>query len=71
MPDGVYYYLCTVIFARLDGDEPVQLNGYVHLLGSGGQGKDELMFTGIVEEVGEVLALRTMGPTGTWSSARG
>ncbi len=34
LPDGVYYYLCPVTFVRLAGDEPVQLNGYVHILGS-------------------------------------
>jgi gliding motility-associated-like protein len=39
MPDGVYYYLCTVTFARLAGSEVKQLNGYVHILGSGAQGK--------------------------------
>lgn len=33
-PDGVYFYTCTVTFARLMGDEPVQLNGYVHISGS-------------------------------------
>jgi gliding motility-associated-like protein len=39
LPDGVYYYLCTVTFARLSGTETVQLNGYVHILGGNGQGK--------------------------------
>jgi gliding motility-associated-like protein len=39
LPDGVYYYLCTVTFARLAGAEVVQLNGYVHILGSSAQGK--------------------------------
>ena len=39
LPDGVYYYLCTVTFARLAGREVEQLNGYVHILGSMGQGK--------------------------------
>ena len=39
LPDGVYYYLCTVTFVRLAGSELVQLNGYVHILGSTGQGK--------------------------------
>lgn len=39
LPDGVYYYLCTVTFARLGGDEPLQLNGYVHIVGSGVQGR--------------------------------
>ncbi|WKZ65505.1 MAG: gliding motility-associated C-terminal domain-containing protein [Flavobacteriales bacterium] len=34
-PDGVYYYTCTVTYARLAGDEPAQLNGYVHISGSG------------------------------------
>lgn len=37
LPDGVYYYVCTVIFKRLAGDEPMMLKGYVHILGSGGQ----------------------------------
>jgi gliding motility-associated-like protein len=36
LPDGVYYYICTVTFARLAGDEPVVLKGYVHISGSGG-----------------------------------
>ncbi|HMC96197.1 MAG TPA: gliding motility-associated C-terminal domain-containing protein, partial [Flavobacteriales bacterium] len=35
LPDGVYYYVCTVIFARLSGSEPTVLKGYVHILGSG------------------------------------
>jgi len=39
LPDGVYYYLCSVTFVRLAGSEVVQLNGYVHILGSSGQGK--------------------------------
>lgn len=39
LADGVYYYLCTVTFVRLAGDEVKQLNGYVHLLGGSGQGK--------------------------------
>ncbi|HRH69390.1 MAG TPA: gliding motility-associated C-terminal domain-containing protein [Flavobacteriales bacterium] len=39
LPDGVYYYLCTVTFIRLAGSEPVQLNGYVQLIGGSGQGK--------------------------------
>lgn len=38
LPDGVYYYTCSVIFARLNGEEQLQLNGYVHLMGSSGQG---------------------------------
>lgn len=37
LPDGVYYYLCTVTFDRLAGDELVQLKGYVHIQGSGVQ----------------------------------
>ncbi|MFN3874522.1 MAG: gliding motility-associated C-terminal domain-containing protein, partial [Flavobacteriales bacterium] len=32
-PDGVYFYTCLVTFARLAGDDPVQLKGYVHLSG--------------------------------------
>ncbi len=35
VPDGVYYYVCTVIFHRLEGPEPVVLQGYVHIAGSG------------------------------------
>lgn len=30
--EGVYFYLCTVTFARLAGEELKQLTGYVHLL---------------------------------------
>jgi hypothetical protein len=33
--DGVYYYLCTVFFARLEGTEVKQLNGVVHVLDGG------------------------------------
>ncbi|MFZ1657292.1 MAG: gliding motility-associated C-terminal domain-containing protein [Flavobacteriales bacterium] len=33
VPDGVYYYVCTVIFKRLQGDMPEVLKGYVHILG--------------------------------------
>ena len=39
VPDGVYYYLCTVNYARLQGNTTEQLNGYVHILGGNGQGK--------------------------------
>lgn len=35
VPDGVYYYLCTVFFARLEGTEVKQLNGVVHVLDGG------------------------------------
>ncbi len=35
LADGVYYYLCTVQLARLDGMEVKQLNGVVHLLEGG------------------------------------
>ncbi len=38
LPDGVYYYLCTVTLRRLAGEQPMQLKGYVHLQGSGAQG---------------------------------
>lgn len=38
LPDGVYYYLCTVTYTRLEGEEVIQLNGYVQLLGGAGQG---------------------------------
>lgn len=34
-PDGVYFYTCKVNFYRLNGTEPVELNGYVHLLRGG------------------------------------
>ena len=37
LPDGVYYYVCDVIFVRLAGDEVMTLTGYVHLLGGTGQ----------------------------------
>ncbi len=33
LPDGVYYYVCNVNYARLTGTELVQLKGYVHLQG--------------------------------------
>ncbi len=33
LSDGVYFYVCNVIFSRLAGDEVVVLKGYVHLLG--------------------------------------
>lgn len=33
VPDGVYYYVCTVIFKRLQGDTPEVLKGYVHIIG--------------------------------------
>ncbi|MBX2971965.1 MAG: gliding motility-associated C-terminal domain-containing protein, partial [Flavobacteriales bacterium] len=39
LPDGVYYYLCTVTYQRLAGDEVQQLKGYVHIQGSGVQGR--------------------------------
>ena len=35
LPDGVYYYVCNVNYARLTGTELVQLKGYVHLQGGG------------------------------------
>lgn len=35
LPDGVYYYVCNVVYARLAADEVVQLKGYVHLAGGG------------------------------------
>lgn len=34
VPDGVYYYTCLVTYIRLEGTEPVQHKGYVHLLRS-------------------------------------
>ncbi len=37
-PDGVYFYLCTVTFARLGGPEQMQLNGVVHILRGQGNG---------------------------------
>ncbi|MBL7950247.1 MAG: gliding motility-associated C-terminal domain-containing protein [Flavobacteriales bacterium] len=39
LPDGVYYFLCTVTYARLQGSVVEQMNGYVHILGGSGQGK--------------------------------
>lgn len=33
VPDGVYFYICTVVFKRLSGDTPEVLKGYVHVLG--------------------------------------
>ena len=37
VPDGVYFYTCTVNLIRLSGVEVKQLNGYVHILrGSNG-----------------------------------
>lgn len=38
LPDGVYYYVCDVVLARLAGDEVKQLKGYVHLLGGAATG---------------------------------
>ncbi len=35
LPDGVYYYVCNVNYARLSGTETAQLKGYVHLQGGG------------------------------------
>jgi gliding motility-associated-like protein len=35
VPDGVYFYVCTVLQQRLSGVEPVVLKGYVHIVGSG------------------------------------
>jgi gliding motility-associated-like protein len=35
VPDGVYFYICNVIFSRLNGDEILVLKGHVQLLGSG------------------------------------
>ena len=35
LPDGVYYYVCTVVFHLLEGPDPVVLKGYVHIVGSG------------------------------------
>ena len=32
VPSGVYYYVCTVNTIRLTGIEPVQLNGFLHLI---------------------------------------
>lgn len=31
VPEGVYFYTCTVYTIRLTGIEPVQLNGFIHL----------------------------------------
>ena len=35
LADGVYFYVCQVIFTRLAGDEVMTLKGYVHIVGSG------------------------------------
>jgi gliding motility-associated-like protein len=35
LSDGVYFYICNVIFVRLAGDQVMTLKGYVHLVGSG------------------------------------
>jgi gliding motility-associated-like protein len=32
LADGVYYYVCNVTLARLAGDVPLELKGYVHIL---------------------------------------
>lgn len=34
VPDGVYFYVCTVYFKRLDGTVPMMLKGSVQVLGS-------------------------------------
>ncbi len=35
VPDGVYFYVCTVEFQRLSGPEPMILKGHVQIMGSG------------------------------------
>ena len=35
VPDGVYYYLCTVNTIRLTGTEPIILKGFFHLFSQG------------------------------------
>jgi gliding motility-associated-like protein len=37
VPDGVYFYICTVVFARLSGEERIVLKGSIQLLGSSSQ----------------------------------
>jgi gliding motility-associated-like protein len=37
VPDGVYYYLCTVNTIRLTGIEPVILTGFLHVFGNTGE----------------------------------
>lgn len=37
VPDGVYFYVCNVIFTRLAGEEQMILKGHVQVLGSGVQ----------------------------------
>lgn len=37
LPDGVYFYVCKVIFARLAGPEELILKGHVQILGSSAQ----------------------------------
>jgi len=40
VPDGVYYYLCTVNTIRLTGIEPIILTGFIHLFdNTGGSSK--------------------------------
>ncbi|MCC7503164.1 MAG: gliding motility-associated C-terminal domain-containing protein [Flavobacteriales bacterium] len=40
VPESVYYYTCLVTFKMLEGDELVQLKGYVHLLRGNNGGLD-------------------------------
>lgn len=37
LPDGVYFYVCQVVFTRLAGEEQLVLKGHVQLLGSSSQ----------------------------------
>lgn len=37
VPDGVYYYLCTVNTIRLTGIEPIILTGFIHVFENTGQ----------------------------------
>lgn len=38
VPDGVYYYICTVNTIRLIGIEPVYIKGFVHVFDNQGKG---------------------------------
>jgi gliding motility-associated-like protein len=37
LSDGVYFYICNVVFSRLAGEETMVLKGHVQILGSGVQ----------------------------------
>jgi hypothetical protein len=35
LSDGVYFYVCEVVYTRLAGDERIVLKGHVQLVGGG------------------------------------